>query len=82
MFPSGTEPFGNSSLMCLNISIDDDAIVEPTEVFFVCGTSAQPSVAILNGGCTNIKVKDNDGIEETGYNYVQYFHVLCFLFLQ
>ena len=61
MFPSGAQPLGNGSLMCLNISIFDDVIVEPTETFFVCGSSQQSSVVLLNGSCANINIEDNEG---------------------
>ena len=61
LFPSGTEPLGFGSQMCLNISINDDQIVEPTERFMICGSSLQNSVVILNGGCSDITIRDNDG---------------------
>ena len=61
LFPSGTRPLGSGSLMCLNISIFDDAIVEPPETFFVCGSSQQTSVVLLNGNCAIINIEDNEG---------------------
>jgi hypothetical protein len=65
VFVSGTEPFGAGSQMCLNFSIVDDELVEPTERFTVCGRSSQNAVVILNNGCTDIKIRDNDGITHT-----------------
>ena len=62
VFISGTEPFGADSQMCLNFSIIDDQLVEPTERFTVCGRSSQNAVVILNNACTDIKIRDNDGI--------------------
>ena len=62
VFISGTEPFGAGSQMCLNFSIIDDQLIEPTERFTVCGRSSQNAVVILNNGCTDIKIRDNDGI--------------------
>ncbi len=62
IFNSGTQPFGVGSQMCLNFSIVDDLFVEPTERFTVCGRSSQNAVVILNSGCTEIKIRDNDGI--------------------
>ena len=62
IFPSGTQPFGPGSQMCLNFSIIDDLLVEPTERFTVCGRSSQNAVVILNNGCTDIKITDNDGM--------------------
>ena len=61
IFSSGTEPFGPGYQMCLNFSIIDDQIVEPTERFTVCGLSSQSSVQILNNGCADIKIADNEG---------------------
>ena len=62
LFPSGTQPLGFGSLMCLNISINDDQILEPTELFRICGNSFQNSVVILNGSCSDIIIRDNEGI--------------------
>ena len=62
IFTSGTQPFGPGSQMCLNFSIIDDQFIEPMERFTVCGRSSQNAVVILNNGCTNIKITDNDGI--------------------
>ena len=62
VFTSGTQPFGPGSQMCLNFSIIDDQLVEPTERFTVCGRSSQNAVVILNNGCTDIKIRDNDGM--------------------
>ena len=62
LFPSGTRPLGSRSLMCLNISILDDVIVEPLETFFVCGSSQQNSVVLLNGSCAIINIEDNEGM--------------------
>jgi hypothetical protein len=60
IFTSGTEPFGAESLMCLNITIIDDELVEDEERFVVCGCSSQPGVVLLDGGCTDVFIEDND----------------------
>lgn len=60
-FPSGTQPLRLGSQMCLNISVNDDQIIEPTEQFLICGSSTQNSVLILNGGCSGITIRDNEG---------------------
>lgn len=60
-FVSGTVALESGSQMCLNFSIIDDQIIEPTERFTICGNSLQSSVEILNNGCTNIKIADNEG---------------------
>ena len=60
-FDSGTEPLGPGSQMCINVSINDDPFLEPTETFTLCATSNQNAVVILNGGCTIINVRDNEG---------------------
>lgn len=60
-FASGTAPLESGSQMCLNFSIIDDQIIEPTERFTVCGSSSQSSVEILNNGCADIKIADNEG---------------------
>lgn len=62
VFASGTEPFQSGSKMCLNFSIVDDLLVEPTERFTVCGRSTQSAVEILNNGCADIKIRDNEGL--------------------
>ena len=61
VFASLTEPLGPGSQMCLNFSIVDDQLVEPTERFTVCGLSTDASVDILNNGCADIKISDNEG---------------------
>ena len=60
-FTSGTVPLESGSQMCLNFSIIDDQIIEPTERFTICGSSSQSSVEILNNGCADIKITDNEG---------------------
>ena len=60
-FDAETQPLGPGSQMCLNISINDDPFLEPIEIFSICGTSQQNAVMILNGGCTNIFIRDNEG---------------------
>lgn len=60
-FVSGTQPLSPGSQMCLNISINDDPFLEPTEIFTICGSSQQNAVVFLNGGCTNIFIRDNEG---------------------
>ena len=67
VFAAFTEPQGPGSQMCLNFSIIDDQLVEPTERFTVCGLSSDTSVNILNNGCTDIKIIDNEG-ENVNYN--------------
>ena len=47
--------------MCLNVSITDDQLVEGTERLLVCGCSTQTAVLLLNDGCTNVYIEDNDG---------------------
>ena len=59
MFASGTQSFGPDSQMCINISINDDQLVEETEKFVVCGCSTQPAV-IQNDGCTDVFIEDDD----------------------
>ena len=60
IFTSGTQPFGPGSIMCLDIAIVDDQLVEGEERFIVCGCSSQPRVVLLDGGCTDVFVEDND----------------------
>ena len=60
-FPSGTQPLRNGSQMCLSISITDDELLEPTERFMICGSSQQNGVIILNNGCSDINIRDNEG---------------------
>ena len=67
-FASGTQPFGPDSQMCINISINDDQLVEETERFFVCGCSTQPAV-IKNDGCTDVFIEDDDSKLSCRYNY-------------
>ena len=74
VFNSGTQPFGAGSQMCLNFSIIDDLFVEPTERFTVCGRSSQSAVVILNNGCTEIKIRDNDGIA-TMFSIIIIFYI-------
>ncbi len=62
-FNSGTQPLGPESQMCLNISITDDPFLEPIEIFSICGSSQQNSVVIVNGGCTTIFIRDNEGTQ-------------------
>ena len=57
-FVAGTQSI---SQMCLNISINDDPFLEPVEIFSICGTSQQNAVVILNGGCTSLFIRDNEG---------------------
>lgn len=63
VFVAGTQPFSPESVLCLNISIIDDEVAELEERFLICGCSTQTGVVLLNDGCTNIYVEDNDGIE-------------------
>lgn len=48
--------------MCFNISITDDEEVELTERLLVCACSEEASVVVLNGGCAEVNIEDNDGI--------------------
>ena len=64
VFTVGTQPFEAGSLMCLNVTIIDDHLIEGEESFAVCGFSEQSGVVILEGGCTDVFIEDNDaGIE-------------------
>ena len=60
-FGSGTQPLGLGSQMCLNITIVDDQLIEPTERFMICGRSSQSAVEVLNGECSDFNIRDNDG---------------------
>ena len=60
-FGAGTQPLGPGSQMCLNISITDDPFLEPVEIFSICGSSQQNAVVIVNGGCTTLFIRDNEG---------------------
>jgi hypothetical protein len=81
-FNSGTQPLGPESQMCLNISITDDPFLEPIEIFSICGSSQQNSVVVVNGGCTNIFIRDNEGssyytkIAKTEYKSWNFFPVV------
>ena len=68
-FDSGAQPLGPGSLMCLNISINDDAFLEPIETFMICGSSRQNAVILNEGGCTDINIRDNEGEDYQGLNY-------------
>ena len=63
LFGAGTLPFGPDSQMCLNISINDDQLVEKAERLVICGApvSTEPAVIVQNAGCTDVYVEDNDG---------------------
>ena len=80
VFPSGTQPFGPGSQMCLNFSIIDDLFIEPTERFTVCGRSSQNAVVILNNSCTEIKIRDNDGIANVFMIAALRFAIIILLF--
>lgn len=60
IFTNGTEPFGPDSFMCLDIVIIDDQMIEGEERFVVCGCSNQPRAVILDGGCTDVFIEDDD----------------------
>ena len=60
-FVSGTQPFGPGSQMCVNISINDDQLVEQTETFVVCGCPTPMAVIPEANGCINVTIFDNDG---------------------
>ena len=60
IFASGTEPFGSGSFMCFDVVIIDDNLIEGEERFVVCACSSQAGVVILDDGCTDVIVEDND----------------------
>ena len=47
--------------MCVNISINDDQLVEQTETFIICGCPTPLAVIPEANGCVNITIIDNDG---------------------
>ena len=47
--------------MCVNISINDDQLVEQTETFVVCGCPTPLAVIPEANGCVNVTIFDNDG---------------------
>ena len=69
-FGSGTQPLVPGSQMCLNITIIDDQLIEPTERFMICGRSSQNAVLILNNGCSDVNIRDNDGESRHQLNYI------------
>lgn len=71
-FVAGTQPFSPESVLCLDISIVDDEVVELTEIFLICGYSTQIGVVLLNDGCTNIYIEDNDGIDPINVIIISY----------
>ena len=62
LFGAGTQPLSPGAQMCLNISITDDPFLEPIEIFSICGSSQQNAVVVVNGGCTTLFIRDNEGI--------------------
>ena len=60
-YASETQPFGPGSLMCVNISITDDQLVEQTETFVVCGCPTSLAVIPETNGCVTVTIIDNDG---------------------
>ena len=75
VFRAGTRPFESDSLMCLNITIIDDQLIEGEERFIVCGFSELSGVVLLGGGCTDVFIEDNDaGIERCSV----YKEIFCF----
>ena len=59
-FVSGTQSFGPGSQMCVDISINDDQLVEQTETFIVCGCPTPLAVIPEANGCVNVTIFDND----------------------
>lgn len=57
----GTQPLGPGSQMCVDISINDDQLVEQTETFVVCGCPSPLAVIPEANGCVNVTILDNDG---------------------
>ena len=60
-YVSGTQPFGPGSQMCVDISINNDQLVEQTETFVVCGCPTPLAVIPEANGCVNVAIFDNDG---------------------
>ena len=61
--------------MCLNISIDDDQLIEPTERFMICGYPSQNAVEVLNEGCSDFNIIDNDGENTEKWTNLAVFHL-------
>lgn len=76
-FDTGAEP---GSFTCLNVSITDDQLVEETEILLVCGCSTQPAVLLLNDGCTNLHIEDNDGMPFLSQNISVYLILFDYSF--
>ena len=64
-YVSGTQPFGPGSQMCVDLSINDDQLVEQTETFVVCGCPTPLAVIPVTNGCVNVTILDNDGEIDT-----------------
>ena len=59
--PSGTQlVFESAGTLCVNISIEDDQILEDEEVFFVQLTTNDIQV-VLSRPLSNVTILDNDG---------------------
>ena len=73
-YVSGTQPFGPGSQMCVDLSINDDQLVEQTETFVVCGCPTPLAVIPEANRCVNVTILDNDG-------KIQYPDILMPMFL-
>lgn len=59
-FPE-TQPLGPGSLKCRKIIIGDNQVPGPANQSVICSHSSQNSVLVLNNGCANVFIGDNDG---------------------
>lgn len=64
--------FQSNVLMCTNVNITNDNVVEDMEVFQVILSSSDPDVIIGTNGTASITILDNDGT-----NYEVCVHNLC-----
>ena len=60
MFPSGSVESG-ADIVCHNITLEDDDVLEDQETFLVSLTSSDLSVILQNSEGT-VTIEDNDGI--------------------
>ena len=60
-FTSGTGPFDRGSVMCIDISIVNDFLVEGTEKFVLCALDENNMPGDYSA-CTDIFIEDDDGI--------------------
>ena len=66
--------FQSNVLMCANVTITDDSVVEDVEVFQVILSSSDPDVIIGTNGTAAITILDNDGTDYKVcvYNLLKY----------